>query len=546
MVASAVGIRNIVIHLERRMYTAQGRHTTGLLDYSIRLQHQYESRTSVRERKEKGQFFTPPEVCEFMALLFSGKLPKFFRLLDPGAGIGSLTAAMCDRLVELRSPRDIDIHLFENDPGVLPLLHESIANCCKGLRAAGHRARYVVHENDFIIDAAATVFGAPSLFQTDDYGQFDAVIMNPPYFKVNKDSPHARVMQEVVHGQPNIYAFFMAAGAEMLRPGGELAAITPRSFCNGLYFRGFRHWLSERVGLEHIHLFESRTNTFREVLQESIVTLWRRTAKQPENITISTSYGRDVLGSNEERTLPAETVIDNTAGDFVIRISGSAEDSAVVELVESWPQRFSDLDLRVSTGPVVTFRAREFLLTEPNGADSAPLLSVFNVKPFETLWPVTHRQHPVAFKVCAESQKLLLPSRNYVLLRRFSAKEERRRLTASCFVASENNRPYVALENHLNYVYHATRELTVEETYGLAALFNSALLDRYFRTLSGNTQVNATELRTMPFPNLEVISKIGREVRALHDRTSAGVEGIVLRELGVHGSLGLHLLDAAS
>jgi adenine-specific DNA-methyltransferase len=159
------------------------------------------------------------------------------------------------------------------------------------------------------------------------------------------------------------------------------------------------------------------------------------------------------------------------------------EDLAIAEVVESWPHRFSELGLRISTGPVVMFRATEFLLAEPNGKNTAPLLSVFNVKPFRTQWPLIHRKQPTAFKVCPDSQSLLLPTKNYVLLRRFSAKEEHRRLTASFLLASDISQPFVALENHLNYVYHADRELTVDEAYGLTALFNCALLDRYFRTI---------------------------------------------------------------
>ena len=129
--------------------------------------------------------------------------------------------------------------------------------------------------------------------------------------------------------------------------------------------------------------------------------------------------------------------------------------------------------------------------------ETAPLLEPHNVRPFETIWPVEKRGKPTAFRVCRDSLKHLVPTRNYVLLRRFSAKEERRRLTASWFLQRRNPRPYLALENHLNYVYHAERELTADEVYGLTALFNSALLDRYFRIISGNTQVNATEIRTI-------------------------------------------------
>ena len=146
------------------------------------------------------------------------------------------------------------------------------------------------------------------------------------------------------------------------------------------------------------------------------------------------------------------------------------------------------------------FELKNFFWRRRMGKASAPLLEPHNVRPFETVWPVERRGKPTAFRVCQASLKHLVPTRNYVLLRRFSAKEERRRLTASWLLRAEESRPYLALENHLNYVYHADRELTVEETYGLTALFNSALLDRYFRVISGNTQVNATELGPSGFP----------------------------------------------
>jgi adenine-specific DNA-methyltransferase len=132
----------------------------------------------------------------------------------------------------------------------------------------------------------------------------------------------------------------------------------------------------------------------------------------------------------------------------------------------------------------------------------------------------------------------VLPARNYVLLRRFSAKEEHRRLTASPYLpnAVERRRP-VALENHINYVTHTTRELTEDEVNGLVALFNSALLDRYFRVVSGNTQVNATEIRSMPFPDLRTIRRIGKHVAGLGRNDRDGIESRVLEVLGVPPSL---------
>src|SRR5690348_12744659 len=71
---------------------------TGLLDAAANLQHEYESRTSIEQRKAKGQYFTPPEVCAFMAGRFSEPKGDRYRFLDPGAGVGSLSAALCERL----------------------------------------------------------------------------------------------------------------------------------------------------------------------------------------------------------------------------------------------------------------------------------------------------------------------------------------------------------------------------------------------------------------------------------------------------------------
>ncbi len=517
--------------------------TGPLLAYALDSQSSYERLASVGDCKKKGQFFTPPEVCRFMAGLLCPAPPTTFRLLDPGAGVGSLSAAVCDRFLHLRSCRDLQVHLFENDPRVLPFLRKTMNRCAATLNEHGHSMTYEIHAKDFILDAAATVFGPPSLFtDTPEWRDFfDGVIMNPPYFKVSKASPYARVMQDVVHGQPNIYAFFLAAAAQMLRPGGEMVAITPRSFCNGLYFRGFRRWFFNRMALDRIHLFESRTETFRDVLQESVITASHRLGRSSSSVTVTTSCGLG-LHSAKSTTLPTSTVIDDSCGHANIRIPASVGDQAIAEIVESWPHRFPELGLRISTGPVVMFRATEFLLRQPNGKDTAPLFSVFNVKPFRTEWPVIHKKHPTGFKVCPNSRRLLLPAQNYLLLRRFSAKEERRRLTASCLLVSDTSQPFVALENHLNYVYHAQRGLTADEVYGLAALFNSSLLDRYFRTISGNTQVNATEIRSMKFPDLSAVAEIGRKVRNLASLDSDAIELIVLRELGVNRETSSHLL----
>ncbi len=403
-----------------------------LLSYSATLQRRHEAATPVEARKEIGQVFTPPSVCGFMAALF-GQIPDRFRLLDAGAGVGSLSAAVCERALTLRTPRHIEIVLYENDAALIRLLEDNMRHCQKALVAAGHELHYTIHGQDFILSTQGRQAQRTLFDDKQRLEPFDAAILNPPYFKIAAGSAHAAAMDAVFQGQSNIYMLFLARAADLLRANGELVAITPRSFCNGLYFKNFRRWFFSRMVLRHVHLFECRRSTFEDVLQESVITHTRRSSVALPTTTITTCFGRDIPAKLETLTLPSAKVLDNSSGDMVLRIPATAVDSAIMDIVESWPDRFADLGLRVSTGPVVLFRAEEFLLAKADGEASAPLLEPHNIKPFKTVWPLERRGKPTAFRVCEASLKHLVLTRNYVLLRRFSAKEERRRLTeAGC------------------------------------------------------------------------------------------------------------------
>ncbi len=123
----------------------------------------------------------------------------------------------------------------------------------------------------------------------------------------------------------------------------------------------------------------------------------------------------------------------------------------------------------------------------------------------------------------------MVKNTNYVLLRRFSAKEEARRLLAAPYLAEDYPYSQLGLENHLNYIYGQKSELTTEETIGLSGLLNSGLIDRYFRISNGNTQVNASELRALPIPSLAVVTAIGKAI--INQTHEADLDAIVVQVL---------------
>ena len=225
------------------------------------------------------------------------------------------------------------------------------------LRLAGHELHYTVHGQDFILSTRGRQ-AQRRLFDEDDAPEpFDAAILNPPYFKIGADSAHAVAMEDVFQGQTNIYMLFMARAADLLRANGEMVAITPRSFCDGLYFKNFRRWFFSRMALRHIHLFECRRSTFDDVLQESVITHTHRLGVATPSTTITTSLGRDIPAKLEELTLPKAKfwMIRPVIWFFASRRRRKTR--PIIDAVESWPDRFAELGLRISTGPVVLFRS---------------------------------------------------------------------------------------------------------------------------------------------------------------------------------------------
>ena len=211
-----------------------------------------------------------------------------------------------------------------------------------------------------------------------------------------------------------------------------------------------------------------------------------------------------------------QAALDLDDRDRVLRLPVSDEDAQVLDLVDAWPNTLARLGLGISTGPVVPFRARTLVDREGRVPQThVPLLWMNHVRPMQITWPL-HRHKPEYIKRQG-AEALLLPNRNYVLMRRFTAKEEARRLSAAPYLARSLSVPRVGVENHLNYIYRCAGSLSDEEAWGLAALYNSRLLDTYFRCLNGNTQVNATELRAMPLPAHDTIVALGERVRQLAD-----------------------------
>ncbi len=465
------------------------------------------------QRVDLGQFFTPDPVARFLASMFELR-DEPSSLLDPGAGVGSLAASFVARwAAECRSP--LAVTGCEVDTTLHDELRATLDQC-------EHRRKVTTEllgEN--FIEWGTDVVGG---LRVADRPGFNYVIMNPPYRKMPSGSHDRHLLRSVGIDAPNLYAAFLALGARLLAPGGQMVAITPRSFANGPYFKAFRRDLLSWVGLRRIHLYDSRDAAFSdsEVLQENVVFLAERSTERA--MVIITSSPSPSSADVSRRDVPYSEVIRPDDPEQFVHLTPRAEDAEVASAVASLPHTIASLGMTVSTGRVVDFRARNHLRREP-GKDTVPLVYPTHMTEGTLSWPKETKK-PNALVRCPETENLLLPAGHYVLVKRFSAKEERRRVVASLVREGDLPGDGWAFENHLNVLHSSSRGLQPSIAAGLTVWLNSTVVDVAFRQFSGHTQVNATDLRNMRYPSHDELIALG-EAAGVSVLTQEKVDALV-------------------
>jgi len=455
------------------------------------------TKLDLAERARLGQFMTPSSIADFMASLFIQKDLHIWRLLDPGAGVGSLSTAFLEQSIKKGHFTDqLQITAYEIDDFLRERLEE-IFSCYKTLHGVG----FEIKNEDFIVEAV-------NLIHSKHKNLYTHAILNPPYKKISSTSNHRVLLRQVGIETVNLYTAFVALALELLEKGGQLVAIIPRSFCNGPYYEPFRNLILQRAAIHHIHLFHSRDKAFKEdsVLQENIIILLERGGNQGD-VTISTSTDSS-FSDYESNSFNFNQIIQPEDKELFFHIPTSDEPNLAQSL--TYNCSLSDLFVEVSTGPVVDFRLRKHIHSMPKPG-TVPLFYPGHFIDNVIEWPKMNWKRSNSIDSNSTTEKWLYPSGFYTVVRRFSSKEEKRRINASVVNPTFfQNCEAFGFENRLNVFHVRKKGLSEEVAYGLAAFLNSTVVDHYFRRFNGHTQVNATDLRKLKYPNMPTLITLGK------------------------------------
>jgi tRNA1(Val) A37 N6-methylase TrmN6 len=132
---------------------------------------------------------------------------------------------------------------------------------------------------------------------------YDLVIGNPPYFVCKKtDIPSEYT--EYIHGRPNIFGLFILHSISLIRAGGIIALIIPKSFLNSIYYSKIRNYIKKTCSIIKIDDYSSlndfidtEQSTFGLVIQKNMV------AVEPEECKYSMLFNDNFIFTDNSTEL---------------------------------------------------------------------------------------------------------------------------------------------------------------------------------------------------------------------------------------------------
>ncbi len=223
-------------------------------DLPLTPEAQFIRSTSRKQRKDRGQFFTPAAYANIMVDWIAVDSPQ--SILDPATGTGILIDT-CQRRNVGRSFTGYDL-----DPKALELAESRLV--ATDLR---HR--------DFL---------------SGDWDErFDAILANPPYIIHRDHKLDREIVDYVAHRsgqrlsrQSNLYVYFVIKICEQLAQGGRAAIIIPAEWMAANYGQPLKAYLLDKGLLQGLVTVDLAGHAFADNMATASILLIEKVTKSPQ------------------------------------------------------------------------------------------------------------------------------------------------------------------------------------------------------------------------------------------------------------------------
>ena len=482
----------------------------------------------IRERSKSenirlGRLFTKKDTARLMAETAElDKKKTAYTILDAGAGTGILSASIVERICkECPLAKEIFLTCYENEPSFADMLEDNLERIRKKCRHDYDVRLFVtIYRENYLTDAKKHY--TVTFFDTVA-DKYDIVITSPPTELAEKYSEDAEGVGGISQLKLSKAFLFFKNAKESVEEGGQLIITLPTTYSSASALAPLRREISESLSLFRVHLFIGKQkNESRAVpLKKSFIAAYRK-GERPETVAVSTSYdnGKSI---NELGAFPYGFIVDELTGQLTL--PKSAEDTKIVKYISSFPETLDSLGLKMSTGLIVDSKCEGLLFSESNSG-TVPLIRAQAIKDGLTKFP-----QPIAKQYLAPiNPSLIQKNKNMILVKRVPAKSDERLVNASVYLATELAQyKYISTHNKINFIDTKDKnsEMSARFAFGLFALLNSTVYDRFISIISKSRQINSKEMRSLPLPPKNVIENIGLRLIALKDTSVTACNSIV-------------------
>ena len=472
-----------------------------------------------------GRFFTKKETARLMAnMLTLDENKTAYTVLDPGAGTGILSAAVIEEICNrCKNCRQIFLTCYENNPDFIPMLQDNLERIRKKARHDYDVRVYVtIYEENYITESqnhyTVTFFDV-----IED--KFDIIICNPPTEFVEKGTVEANRAGGVTQVKISAAYLFAKMAGKHLEDGGRLVIMLPTSVASASALTAYRREMAENLALDKIHLFigKQKNNKRAIPLKKSIILSY---GKCPKPLTVTVTTSTDWGKPENTVMLPAldyNFVVDEKDGSLTL--PKSVEDTKIVQYISAFPDTLSSIGLKISTGLVIDSRCEGLLFTDPIKG-CVPLIRPTAIKGGQIKFPL-----PIKHQYLAPvNPTLIQKNKNMVIIKRVPAKSDDRFVNAAIYMASQlPQHKFISTHNKINFIdtKNKNEEMNARLVFGLFALLNSTIYDRYLSIVSKSKQINAKELRNLPLPPKNLIESLGVRLISLRQASVDACDSIV-------------------
>jgi adenine-specific DNA-methyltransferase len=491
--------------------------TIPFLDSSFLIGTLYTALLPNEWRATNGAYYTPPSLVNHLISMVSEQGFDWQRgkILDPACGGGAFLSPVALRMFE-----SLPKKITNNPDKTITEISERLSGfeidpfsawISQTLVEMAFLPQCIEAEKRFpqIVTVCDSLIQIPT--KTD---LVDLVIGNPPYCKTPLSPELRNKYSRSLFGHANLYGIFTDMAITWAKPNGYIAYVTPTSFLGGQYFKSLRALLSTEAQPVAMDFVSERKGVFEEVLQDTMLVVYNKNNRM-ENSDKNTSVNVHSLKSNGD----GKTIIRKDIGRFQLPVGSEdpwlipkePEQIELVDKIIKMPGRFNRYGFEIITGQLVWNRNKDRMCSE-HLPGSYPIIWADAIGTGGEVKLKSNRPHRLLYFMPSDMQEFLITKKPCILIKRTTAKEQKRRIFASLLPQNMiSNNGGVVIENHVNIIKPISEETTISLDT-LIALLNSDMFDMIYRLISGSVAVSAFELNNIPLPSLSSMKKLETQI----------------------------------